>query len=562
MLGSSRGRNLVILAWAVLVVALLGVREVNPPDEPRFIEQAKEMRDSDDWLVPRIGGVPIPDKPPMLFWGINFFSLPFARITEAAARIPSALAALVVLLLTARLGRKGWGSAAVGNGAALILVTGVEFFQKAQWVSCDMLLAAWVMVTIACWREAAFEGAGGRRKVLLGWLAVAGGILSKGPLSLLWPVFWIVAEALARKSWRPLVRVFSPEGPIAMLLAVGAWLFAVSQRVGWDYIANAIFTQSVSRYTHAWNSVAPWYFYFGQLPLDLLPWSLFLPAVGTLTVAAYRRPSADPGSRAARTCIVYVAFAFLFFSGSTGKRGVYLLPAFPALALLTSAAFLGSAEPWGRSKRLRTAPLWCMTALGTLLAVAVPVLVRRNALRGGPTVLAKLGSVEVAGLVLGGVALAVGSFAALRRVRQGRFEEGLTAAAGGLALLLVLAGSIGGIAWNRYQGGSDYGKTVADLVPPEARLVIDRRKFELILFYSDREGTEVETDAQLVEEIVSGRCQYAIVKQERFEALGNKPPLAEMERLNVSRLGGETYHLLGPGRWSSFPAAPPPRGSD
>ena len=282
MLDSPRARWLVVGAWVVLVAALLPVREVTPPDESRFAQQAQEMKESGNWIVPTIGGITNPDKPPLLLWAIGLVSLPFPRVTEVTARIPSALAALAVLLLTMRLGLRLWGSQAVGAGAALILLTGIEFFQKAQWVSCDMLLTAWTMTAITLWREALFEDRAGAGRIVLGWVAAAGGVLTKGPIGLVWPALWLVSEAAARGRWRVLARLARPGGPAVFALLVGAWLAAFGSAAGWPSLREAVITHNVTRYAAAWNSVKPWYFYFGQAPADLLPWSFLIPGIAAL----------------------------------------------------------------------------------------------------------------------------------------------------------------------------------------------------------------------------------------------------------------------------------------
>ena len=132
MTKTAQGRLLLLILWVALVAALLPVREVMPPDEPRFTDQAQEMKEDRDWIVPKIGGIPSPDKPPGLFWAVDLASLPLPRVSEFTARIPSALASLVVLLLTVRLGRRLFGSEEIGLGGALILLTGFEFFQRAE----------------------------------------------------------------------------------------------------------------------------------------------------------------------------------------------------------------------------------------------------------------------------------------------------------------------------------------------------------------------------------------------------------------------------------------------
>src|SRR6185436_18094992 len=195
-------RTGLIVAWILLVLIQLPIREVMPPDEPRFAHQAQSMRTTGEWVVPYIGDEKVVDKPPVLFWGVVLASLPFDRVTEATSRVPSAIASLIVLLLTARLGRRFYGSDAIGYGGALIALTGIEFFQKAQWCSCDMTMAAFAFTTLTLWRESCFEDPPPDRKTLriaLGWTAVGFGMLTKGPVALLWPLFFVVAEAIARR---------------------------------------------------------------------------------------------------------------------------------------------------------------------------------------------------------------------------------------------------------------------------------------------------------------------------------------------------------------------------
>jgi hypothetical protein len=83
-------------------------------------------------------------------------------------------------------------------------------------------------------------------------------------------------------------------------------------------------------------------------------------------------------------------------------------------------------------------------------------------------------------------------------------------------------------------------------VPPGGRIAVERGKFELILFYSERRGEEVETDEQLVRAIESGGCTHAIVRVSHYEALRDRSPFREMKLLNTGRLVGAALALLGP----------------
>jgi 4-amino-4-deoxy-L-arabinose transferase-like glycosyltransferase len=445
-----------LLAWFTLVLAQLPIREVTPPDEPRFAHQAESMKSSGDWVVPRIGDDRNVEKPPLLFWSIVIASLPFDRVTETTARIPSAIASLIVLLLTVRLGRRLWGSDAIAYGGALVTLTGIEFFQKSQWCSCDMILAAFAWTAITFWGEALFGEPPPRHAailVALGWIAVALGILTKGPVALLWPLFWVAAEAVARGRARPLLRIARNPGVVLALAIVGGWLWAVGARAGWAFVREAALRQGLERYAHATNNVHPWWFFVFQTPADLVPWVVFLPAA--LALAIRRGTMLDEGrSRIApRALALFALFAILFFSTSPGKRGVYVLESFPALSLLIAAAVVRA----GRG-RLGFA-LLCVVGLG--LALVVPAAVVSGAVTIPHALTAAAGMTGVAALVACGFALGAGGGAGWVFLRRGRCEAALASAVAGTIVATALAGSVGGVAWSRMQRARPFCATIA-----------------------------------------------------------------------------------------------------
>ena len=113
---------LMLLAAAVLFVNI-GGWELWTPDEPRYAQIAREMLNTGNYLVPSLGAEPYSNKPPLFFWLIALSSRYYGGVNAAAARIPSAVAALGVLLLTYLLGRKLYGPL-TGFFAGLILFTG------------------------------------------------------------------------------------------------------------------------------------------------------------------------------------------------------------------------------------------------------------------------------------------------------------------------------------------------------------------------------------------------------------------------------------------------------
>src|SRR4029077_16259335 len=123
-------------------------------------------------------------------------------------------------------------------------------------------------------------------------------------------------------------------GVIAYILPVGIWICAIFVFGGRAYAYDILFHQNVTRYVAAWNNVAPWYYYFYRIPLGLFPWTLLLPAA---LLASRGLPAGQ--ARLIRGLLIACGTLFVFFTISTGRRGVYVLPLYFALALLIAAAW-------------------------------------------------------------------------------------------------------------------------------------------------------------------------------------------------------------------------------
>jgi 4-amino-4-deoxy-L-arabinose transferase-like glycosyltransferase len=526
-------RTGMFVAWALLVVALLPVREVMPPDEPRFAHQAQSMKSSGDWIVPHIGDAKNVDKPPVLFWSVALASLALDRVTATTSRVPSALASLIVLLLVARMGRRLWGSDAIAYGGALVTLTGIEFFQKAEWCSCDMTLAAFTWIAITLWSEAAFgDPPPGRRwlRIALGWTAVGFGILTKGPVALLWPLFWVIAEAVARRRFRPLARLVVNPGVFVMLAIVGGWLYALGERAGWDFVYEATIHQNLDRYAKAWNSVQPWWFFVYQTPADLFWWAGFLPAAIAL---AMRR-----GSVASRTAGLFALFGICFFSTSSGKRGVYVMEAFPAISLLITAAVLQ--EGFGAIGFV------VMAVIGLILGIAAPIALASGAVHIPAALAAASGIMGLAGLVIVGLALAIGGAYGLRLLRRGRNQPALAVAVAGTFVALFLAGTVGGTTWSRMQRARPFCASMDAAAPKGERIAVEGTKFEQFMFYTLRSTDDFDTDEQLVTLLASGRCRYAILLRQRYDRMRGADPVGSLALLAEGAISEKDYVLVGP----------------
>ncbi|MEZ5333474.1 MAG: glycosyltransferase family 39 protein [Thermoanaerobaculia bacterium] len=332
-----RRRELAIVTLAVLLFFwFLGGHDLWAPDEPYFAEGAREMLADGEWVVPHVNGRVTTDKPPLFFWSIALASMPGGRVTPWTARAPSALAAIVTLLLILRLARRA-GEPRIAWLAGGVLATTLMFWEKARWAQTDSLLCALVWVALSAFLAYRTGEADGRRAGLVFWAALALAVLDKGPVGLLLPLgIALVTLAVDRDlgAWRR----FAPlSGPLLFLLVAGLWPLAIHLWGAGDYsLWGALKEHFIERGLHGMHHKRPFWYYLRVLPVHLLPWSGLVPGA---VVLAWRRR--DPWDR---FLLVVCGFVVLFFSISTEKRDLYVLPAVPAFALLVARFIATLAE--------------------------------------------------------------------------------------------------------------------------------------------------------------------------------------------------------------------------
>jgi 4-amino-4-deoxy-L-arabinose transferase-like glycosyltransferase len=362
----------VLLVAAILFICNIWGYDLWAPDEPFFGEGAREMVVDGQWVVSHVNGKVNTHKPPLFFWLIALLSLPLGRVTSLTARLPSALAALGTVAMTLRLGRRS-SSERTAILAAFILATSYLFWDKARSVQIDAVLCCLIWVALSAfeaWRAGDLDG---RRAGLVFWAAGALAVLAKGPVGLLLPLgVAIVTMAVDREIGR--WRDFAPvTGPLLFAAICGAWVVATILWGPAEYsVWGALKEHFVDRGIHGMHHAQPWWYYAKVLPPQLLPWTFMVP--GALVLAWRRRDRMD------RFLLVTVIFIVLFFSISTEKRTLYVLPAFPAFALMT-ARFIGAIVGWDEapaiSKRWLTAGQSFLAGLLILLGAAAPFAAQR-----------------------------------------------------------------------------------------------------------------------------------------------------------------------------------------
>jgi 4-amino-4-deoxy-L-arabinose transferase-like glycosyltransferase len=330
------------------------------PDEGRNAEVASEMAAGGDVVIPHLAGVPYLDKPPALF-ALAALSIRALGHTPLAARMPAVLASLATLLLLARAARRLEGEAHAWRAMALFAAAPLAAV-LAAYVIFDMPLTACVT---AVWTLNALElerGPSWRRRAAMA-LAVAAGVLFKGPVMLAWALGGSATAALLLRDRAPLKWLAWAPGWLLMLGPPAAW-FALALRRHPEYAHYAFLEESWERLTQrSFDRQQPWWFVAAVFAGGALPWSLATP---------WRAPA----SRAARLAAAHVLFAAVFFTFSRSKLVTYLLPAFPALAWWAAECWRATARPrWAWAAVLLTTP--------ALIAGSWPALARQaNATSG------------------------------------------------------------------------------------------------------------------------------------------------------------------------------------
>lgn len=395
------------------------------PDEPRYAEVAREMFASGDYISTRLCGCLWFEKPVLLYWmsaaGYHLFG-----VNEFAARLPSALAALsTVAFIFFALRRLSL--ARLGLAASLVLATSGIFIAYARVATPDMLLTA--AIAAALLAALLFTRASGRARTLywgISWLLMGFGMLAKGLVGFLLvlailAVYLIVSGQLRSVRWRDLV-----VGIVVFLLAAGTWYVPVIARHGWAFIDEFFIRHHFERYTtNEFGHPQPVYFFLLVALAGTAPWIPFLvPGIRRLRALKPRDSNHDAVMTMAW---VWVAVPLLFFSVSESKLPGYILPIFPALAIIIGAEVEGV---WsGDLNGARRFALWVTAFTLTGMGAGFLFFLDRESvnLKGWQTVLAWLP-----------LALALASAAALVAHRQ----RALIAGAVGVVLALVLASVI------------------------------------------------------------------------------------------------------------------------
>jgi len=313
--------------------------------EPREGLVVQEVLSTGAWLVPaRPDGEPA-RKPPLYYWSAAVTLRALPGEPELALRLPSALFATAGVLTTWATARVAIGAAA-GLPAALVLATAFEWTRAATSARVDMALAAALTLVLAGWTIALARDS--RWPLALAAAGALLGSLAKGPVALVLPGLAAAPFVFTdREAWRR-IRPLAVLGLAAGLAAL--WYWTAFRREGGAFL-EVVARENWLRFlepetAETGHAHGPGYL----LPLGLvglLPWTPLLPL---LLLPLRTRPRPTTSALAA----AWAATGMIFFTLAAAKRSVYLLPIYPAVALLIGAGVSASStsERIARATRL------------------------------------------------------------------------------------------------------------------------------------------------------------------------------------------------------------------
>jgi 4-amino-4-deoxy-L-arabinose transferase-like glycosyltransferase len=364
---SLRGEAIASAALALLCLVLfiyrLSDRDLTSSHEARAAQDAQSMLTSGDWGLPRLfdGHVEM-QKPPLYYWLVALLGAIAGEVDGWCVRLPAALSAAACVLL---LWIWGWrrGRPLAGILAALMLATALHFTTLARIGRIDMPLTFTValsLVALVEGRERRLRrgGSAGRGWFLLGYLAVAAGVMLKGPIAIFLPLAVAGAWRIVERKRTQRVALDLHWGVPLVLLLTLPWFLWANWATDGEWFRVFFWHHNLDRGLGTEDKLRayPVWFYGPQLLIDFLPWSVLLP-LGL--IHAWR----NRDDREARFGAVWLLAMLVLLSLMRFKRSDYLLPALPGAAWMLGCA----GEAWYRRRRGR----WPVVAFGVVMAATV-----------------------------------------------------------------------------------------------------------------------------------------------------------------------------------------------
>ena len=402
---SPRSVSILVLTWFILQIGGLFTPGLLDDVDSVYIEIAREMLHRHDYVTPYINGIRFFDKPPLMYW-MAAGSMHLFGIRDWAARLPLALAVLVLLFAVYALGIRLFSKISPaanpdrgGFYAALAMATSIGPYLYTRFYIPDILLALWMTLAVHLFLVALdrINSTSSSRSALLPCLAFAAvmalNVLTKGLIGLVFPIGFVLLYLALTKQLHLLLKLHLLASTAVFLVIAAPWhilaalrspAIALPQGLGlpatggwaWFYLYNEHIARFHSkRIPHDYGLTPVWLFWL-YLVLWIMPWAIFLPTSIANEIRTLRnRIRATAQEHEASLSLLLWALLVLGFFTLSNRQEYYSLPALPALALMIGSILTraectssGVAKPAANRSTLNW-HLYTLVPLTTLVAL-------------------------------------------------------------------------------------------------------------------------------------------------------------------------------------------------
>jgi hypothetical protein len=319
-----------VLFFLVIWFYMMGARTLVPTDEGRYAEMAREMVVTNDWVTPRLNGIKYFEKPPLQTW-MNALTFKAFGLGEWQARLWTGLSALFGIFLVGYTATRLFNQR-TGITSALVLASALWWAGMGHINTLDMGLSGMLTLTLCSLLLAQRDGASKteqRNWMLLCWAGMALATMSKGLIGLALPGSVLFLYTLVARDWGIWLRLHLGKGLLVFFAITVPW-FVLVAKANPEFLHFFFINEHWDRYTSKIHRRAgPWYYFIPLLLAGIFPW-LGLLFQSMWDGAKQTASTFQPG----KLLFIWATFIFIFFSISGSKLPSYILPIFPALALL------------------------------------------------------------------------------------------------------------------------------------------------------------------------------------------------------------------------------------
>jgi len=495
---SRRGPWILLAVFAAGWFCNLGYRHLVKPDEGRYAEIPREMVASGDWLTPRLNGYKYFEKPALQYWITAAAFTAFGQ-NEWAARLWPGLTGFLGVLLVVWTGKRLFAPPAGPYGAA-VAASCALYVAIGHVLTLDMALTFFISTSVFAFAVAQQDSGENERRrwMLVAWAAAALAVMTKGLIGIVLPAGAVALYVLIERDWKLLGRLHALGGGLLFLAIAAPWFIAVSL-ANPEFLRFFFIHEHLERFTtREHGRYQPVWYFVPVLLAGVLPWIVDLfPALGR---AWTRVPEVRFQPR--RFLLLWCVVVFAFFSASDSKLGSYILPMFPALALLIGIHLASASPRFALAQGVVAALLGIAFAAASLWAsVNLPkVLVLLETDLPPELYAGYLPWLTVAGIVLAAAGIASASLC--RR----RAAAALTLALGGLAWVQIVLSGHETLA-PAFSAYHVVQKIRGDVKPDVPFYVVDTFDHTLP-FYLDRTVTMVGYKDELAQSIAWERREF------------------------------------------------------